>query len=430
MHRKNFKSNIGAALLCSTACIASPAFAADKAVSATDLEQLRQDLNAQRNKIAEQQRQLDAAERQLQEYKQTLRKARRDLDLLNARLGGGTQEPGTQIAQAQSGVPEVVGQAPDKSQETRPPQVAPIFEQPGILTPKGKYVLEPSLQYSYSSANRVSLVGYTIIPALVIGLIDVRSVNRSTWVGAVTGRYGLTNRLEVEAKIPYVYRNDDTVSRPIDLTPSAQDQVFNASGSGLGDIELGARYQLNDGGEDKPYYIAGLKFKTRTGVDPFSVKYASGTTAGTGTLQETLPTGSGFYAFQPSLSVIYPSDPVVFFGGVNYLWNIKRDVNKEITPGSFIGKVDPGDAFGFNVGMGLALNERASFSLGYEHTFIGRTKYSGAAAAGSTSTQLASLLLGYSYQLSDQTSINLSIGAGLTTDTPDAQITLRVPFSF
>lgn len=426
--RRIIKNGVGMGLLCAASCVASLACAAEGAAADADLAKVRQALELQRAKVAEQQRALEQAERQLQESKRSLRETRRELDELYAKMGWSPQSSETRVAQAQQPAPEVVGQA--KPNETRPPEVAPLFEQPGILTPRGKYVLEPSLQYSYSSANRVSLVGYTIIPALVIGLIDVRSVNRSTWVAALTGRYGLTNRLELEAKIPYVYRNDDTVSRPIDLTPSSQDAVFNARGSGVGDIELGARYQLNDGGSDRPYYIAGLKLKTRTGKDPFSVRYASGTTAGTGTLQETLPTGSGFYALQPSLSAILPSDPVVFFGGVNYLWNIKRDVNKEITPGGYIGTVDPGDAFGFNVGMGMALNERASFSIGYEHTYIGRTKYDGAAAQASTATQLASLLLGYSYRLSDRTSINLSIGAGLTTDTPDTQITLRVPISF
>jgi hypothetical protein len=37
--------------------------------------------------------------------------------------------------------------------------VAPLFEQPGVLTPRGKFVLEPSLQFGYSSSNRVVLVG-------------------------------------------------------------------------------------------------------------------------------------------------------------------------------------------------------------------------------------------------------------------------------
>jgi hypothetical protein len=49
-----------------------------------------------------------------------------------------------------------------------------LFEQPGVLTPRGQIIVEPSAQFGYSSSNRVVLVGYTIIPALLIGLVDVR----------------------------------------------------------------------------------------------------------------------------------------------------------------------------------------------------------------------------------------------------------------
>jgi hypothetical protein len=238
----------------------------------------------------------------------------------------------------------------------------------------------------------------------------------------------VTNRLELEAKLPYVYRNDDSVSRD-PANPSAVDTAFNATGNGVGDIEFGARYQLNQPGSDGPYYIAGLRLKTRTGKDPFEVSYVPGSTA-TSSLQEELPTGSGFYALQPSLSVIYPSDPAVFFGGINYMKNFSRDVNKALLPGQYFGKVEPGDAAGFNFGMGLALNERAAFSLGYEHTYVGKTKVDGAAPAGATSTQLASLLMGYSYRVNNRSSVSLTLGAGLTRDTPDTQLTLRVPITF
>ena len=121
---------------------------------------------------------------------------------------------------------ERVGQAPEEA--TRP-QVAQIFQQPGVLTPAGRFVLEPSVQLGYSSTERVALVGYTVIPAILIGLIDVRQVKTTTTTAILAARYGITNRIEVEARVPYVHINSDTVSREI-FTGSAQDKVFNASG--------------------------------------------------------------------------------------------------------------------------------------------------------------------------------------------------------
>lgn len=405
----------------------------DTAAPQPDLGQLRQQVAAQALKLAEQQRQLDESNRHLGALQKQLEALQQRLGTAPAQPAQAAKEapPPTRVSQVDARPTDrPVGQAPVR-EDTRPPEIAPLFEAPGVLSPRGRFTLEPSLQYSYSSSDRISIVGYTIIPALVIGLIDVRSVQRTTVVAGLTGRYGLTNRLEVEGRIPYVYRNDDTVSRPINLEPSSASQVFNAEGSGVGDIELAARYQLNMPKPGNPYFVSGLRLKTRTGTDPFEVDYLAAAPS-LPTLQTSLPAGSGFYSLQPSLTMIYPTDPAVFFGGVNYQWNIKRDVNKSLKglPTSFVGEVDPGDAVGINFGMGLGLNERSSFSIGYEHTWIGKTKTDGTVTEGTTNLQTASLLLGYSYRLNKQASLSLSVGAGLTDDSPDTQFTLRMPYTF
>lgn len=320
--------------------------------------------------------------------------------------------------------------------ENQPPPVAPLFDQPGILTQPGHYVLEPSVQYGYSSSNRVALVGYTIIPALLIGLVDVREVKRNTLTAALTGRWGLTRRLEVEAKLPYVYRSDVSISREI-FTGSASEQAFNASGRAIGDIEFAARYQLNEPKGNDPFLIGSLRFKTRTGKDPFEVitdcvTRCLGNTSGTG-LPLDLPTGSGFYSLQPSLTWLLPSDPAVFFGGISYTHNFGRsDVSRRVLAGEqeFIGSVKPGDVWGINFGMGLALNDRSSFSVGVDLNSVGRTKQNGVPVPSSVRTQLSSLLLGYSYRYSDRTTLNVTVGAGLTRDTPDLTLSVRLPMSF
>ena len=357
------------------------------------------------------------------------------------------QQPRGAVAGSAEGATPATGTAPDTSQravrvgaapaqEAQPPAVAPLFDQPGILTPKGKYLLEPSVQYSYSSSNRVALVGYTIIPALLIGLVDVREVKRNTLTGALAFRYGLSNRLELEAKLPYVYRSDSTISREI-FTGTASERAFSTSGKAMGDFEFGARYQLNEGGVNKPYVIGSMRFKSRTGKDPFDVvtdciTRCIGNTSGTG-LPLDLPTGSGFYSLQPGLTWLFPSDPAVFFGGVSYTYNFKRTgVSRLVLNGEreFIGDVEPGGVFGINFGMGLALNDKSSFSMGVDLNSVGRTRQNGEPVQSSVRTQLASLLLGYSYRYSDKTAFSVTVGAGLTRDTPDLTVNLRIPMSF
>jgi hypothetical protein len=338
-------------------------------------------------------------------------------------------------ALAQQGQGQAVGAPPP--QDGRPPAVAPLFEQPGVLTPRGKLVLEPSMQFGYSSSNRVVLVGYTIIPALLIGLVDVREVKRNTLTGAVTARYGLSNRAELEFKLPYVYRSDSTVSREV-FTGTGVDRVFDTSGRGMGDAEVAARYQLNEGGVDKPYYVAGLRFKSRTGTDPFEVvtdcsqRCVGPNATGTG-LPLELPTGSGFYALQPSLTWLFSSDPAILFGSVSYLYNFKRsDVRRQVLNGEWepLGRVEPGDVIGFNFGVGLALNDKSLISFGYDHSSIARTRQNGAPVPGSVRTQLGTLLVGFSYRLNAKRTLNIAVGAGLTRDTPDVQLSFRLPMTF
>ena len=274
-----------------------------------------------KGQLAEQRELLNALRREVAAQKAALGAAPVPARQLEAQRGTGVgtaaAEPPARQAAAQP-VPEAVGQAP--ARDGRPPEVAPLFEAPGVLTPKGKYVLEPSYQFGYASSNRVALVGYTIIPALLIGLIDVREVKRNTMTAALAARYGLGSRTEVELRVPYVYRSDSTVSREI-FTGTAVENVFHTSGRALGDVELALRHQLNDGGADRSYYVAGLRIKSRTGRDPFEVvtdcvqRCVGPNASGTG-LPLDLPTGSGFYGVQPSLTWLFPSDPAIFFGSV------------------------------------------------------------------------------------------------------------------
>ena len=235
-------------------------------------------IDAMRSKMAEQLAELEQMKRELasQEVQYNdLRKAI-GMNALEEARGGSAAVAGTQSAPQDQQVPQdqqlgapgpgappaqasqpvvatkPVGRRP--AEDDRPPEVAPIFDQPGVLTPRGKLIIEPSYQYGYSSSDRVALVGYTVIPAILIGLVDVRQVKTTTQTGALAFRYGLTNRMELEVRVPYVDNHTDTISREI-FTGTAQDNLFTTSGKGIGDIEATLRYQLNDGGADKPYYV-------------------------------------------------------------------------------------------------------------------------------------------------------------------------------
>ena len=416
---------------------------------------IRQRLAEQADRIEAMRKQLAAQDEQIALMKQALARQESEYralrhavgqDVLDAQRGGNIQAAGRMASAQPMPDPEVarqdqvqasprqpVGKAPERDE--RPPEVAPIFDQPGVLTPRGKLVIEPSYQFSYSSNERVALIGYTVIPAVLIGLIDARQVKTTTQTGALALRYGVNNRMELELRVPYVHSHTDTISREI-FTGSATDKVFTAHGHGIGDVEATARYQLNNGGADRPYYVGWLRFKSRTARDPFEVttdcvQRCVQNATGTG-LPLQIPSGSGFYSLQPGLTWLYPSDPVVFFGNVSYLHNFPRhDVSRTVLGGGKepLGTVKVGNIVDVSVGMGLALNDKASFSIGYDQSMVGLTRQNGQKVPGSARSVLGTLLIGGSYRFNEKRTLNFALGIGVTRDTPDATVTVRVPMT-
>ena len=303
----------------------------------------------------------------------------------------------------------------------------------GVLTPKGRLTIEPSIGFTYSSVNRIAVEGFTILPALLVGIIDVVEADRDSYTARLTGRYGITNRFEAELTGSWVYRDDATRSREF-LTGAVEDSVFKAQGQGLGDLELGLRYQFKRNKPTSPFIVGNLRIKSDTGTDPFEITTLS-TLSGQPRFSTELATGSGFWSVNPSLTFIYPSDPVVFFGSIGYLWTLEDDKGTIMDDeGNLLGfgKVNPGDAYRASFGLGLGLNENSSFSISYSLDQFTRTRIETASQpsiAGSDVT-IGKLLIGYSLRLHDGTPLNLAVGIGTTDDAPDTDVTFRMPFSF
>ncbi|UTV29757.1 transporter [Photobacterium atrarenae] len=307
--------------------------------------------------------------------------------------------------------------------------VADILEQPGVLTPKGSFVLDTSLSYTQNSSNSVSVVGYTVLPSLIIGLIRASDIDRTTLTLGVSGRYGITNRLEVEARIPWVYRSDSISERDLN-SGSNQASLRTVDGSDLGDIEAAFKYQINM--QEAPYWIGSLRFKSTTGKSPYDVPVNNLNDF------EELPTGSGFPSIEPGISMIMPIDPAVIFMNFSYIWNIKDDVEVDITVADEDGQnaqdirvdtIDLGDTIGFSAGMGFAVNPKFSFSIGLSHKTILKSKINGSTATDAKLLQLDSLSFGANYAVDRDTTINIGATAGLTADAPDFQLSVRVPYT-
>ncbi|MFV0478504.1 MAG: hypothetical protein ACK5ME_11830 [Parahaliea sp.] len=319
-----------------------------------------------------------------------------------------------------------VGEAPEKGSQS--PQV--VFSDRGVrglLTPAGRTVIEPSFSYTHSSSTAVAIEGFTILPALVVGLINVAQVQRDSYIAAISTRHGMGERWEVGFYLPYVYRDEATRQRDI-LDGSSADYISDTDGSGIGDVEASLRYQINSGADGGPVFIGSLRVKSDSGEGPFDIERGtifSDDGVRISDVFKEQPTGSGFWGVQPSITAIYTTAPAVLYGSLSYYWNIEHDIGGET------GKIDPGDAIGLSMGIGFAINQRTSFSLGYEHNTVFKTRVEHDAGldARFERTQVGSFLLGVSLATSPKRSWNLSIAIGATEAAADVQMTLRVPIS-
>lgn len=399
----------------------------------TESERLAQQLSERMDEINAQQRDLLGRMQAMEDQRRELELLMRRVDNLDEYRGG---------ADPNSGVTEVpiVGEEQKAERDAQIKETAPELPRVsssvgGVLTPKGRLVLEPSVQFLHSSVNRVSIEGFTILPALLIGVIDIVEVDQNSYIGSLTARYGLTDRLEVDIKGSYLSREDSTRSREVLADGvTAVEATASADGSGIGDIDMGLRFQFNRGGGKWPFLVGNLRVKSDTGTDPFELATKS-QLDDSPEFSGELPTGSGFWSVNPSLTFIYPTDPVVFFGNVGYLWTFEDDKGKPTdADGNIIGfgKVDPGDAIRMNFGMGLGLNDQSSLSISYALDIFSKTSIETASPtkiAGSDVT-VGKLLIGYSLRLPGGSPLNLAIGIGATEDAPDTDLTFRMPINF
>jgi hypothetical protein len=400
------------------AAVSSPALA-----QVDTMAQLRSELAQARAEIVAQRQQLDQQESRLRAL---------ETRMASTAAPAGSITADAPVRTAQNGV-ETVGAAP--ADYDRPPEVAVLGDQGSVITRAGQLTVEASAEYTRADRNRAVFRGIEVVESVLVGVFDINESRQDILTAALALRYGLSGRFEFGARLPFVHRSDTSILAPIAGSTNndpARTIDSSAQGTGIGDLELSARYQLTKARAGQPFLIANLQGVLPTGTSPFSVPRDE--------LGRALKaaTGAGFYGISPSVTAILPSDPVVLFGTLGYTFNLGRHVNTRIPPVQ-IDYVDPGDAINATAGIGIAFNQRATINLGYAHSWAFgtltrmRTEDAQTGALGpsmsatSRDLQIGRLLFGVTYRLNDRESVNWAVEVGATDDAPDVRTTIRVP---
>ena len=292
-------------------------------------------------------------------------------------------------------------------------------------------MIDPSFEYDYWSQNQLGVNGFQIIPGITFGNIFVTRFEQNISTAAVTVRGGVTDRLELNAKIPYVY-NAGSTSSLIPLGTSAELLSVSATGASLGDMQFGGSYQINSGESGWPIFVGNFLFKTVTGVSPFDVPII---TLGRserpvpGGTPKRLATGTGFYSLQPSVTVLLPTAPGVLFANLRYVHNLGRTQKIQDRQGGPPNpvKLQPGESPSITFGIGFALNDRAALTLSYQQTHVFAAYANGREIPGSPYSY-GTFNFGLGYQISQALRLNVSVGVGAGPNTPAAKVLFELPY--
>lgn len=302
-----------------------------------------------------------------------------------------------------------------------------------------KFTFEPGLSYAYSDRNQINLNGFLALDAIFLGSVSVDKVKSHNLTLDLTGRYGLTPNIQMDFNIPYLYRYTVYES-------AGQGSVGTQYSSGssylnprfrIGDVNAGVYYRLLTETESRPDIVWNFRVKAPTGSSPYGIKtIRPQSTNSSLNYPETLPSGTGTWAYSTGLSLVKTTDPAILFANLGYFYNQPQHFNDiSSNPGQVVpGSVKLGDSLQYGLGMAFALNDTTSMSFGYTQrvTFLSRTKIDGQSwqdVSGSEGNA-AILNIGATHAISNRASLVFGLGIGLTNDAPDIQVSAKLPYQF
>lgn len=300
-----------------------------------------------------------------------------------------------------------------------------------------RFTLETGFSYSHFDRKQISLSGFLALDAIFLGDISVDTVKADILSFDVLGRWGLSNRLQVDLAAPFLYRrtiyqstaNSQFYKETVTLNPDAQ----------VGDISAGLYYQLRPETQTSPDIVWNLRLKAPTGTHPYGVKLrdASGGASGSPlTVPTELPSGNGVWSVSTGLSFVKTVDPAILFANVGFFYNFSRHFDDISTQAGTItpGRVKLGDSLQYGLGTAFALSERTSLSFSYVQRFTGRsrTQVDGGnwSSVPGSDANAATFNMGLTHAQSERASMVVNLGIGLTPDAPDLQLSIKFPYSF
>ena len=369
-------------------------------------------------------------------------------DLQLARIQGrglpANAQPSTPPAAAVAAQPALQDEPPVRIGETQRAEDAQRREQEKALVVREhaplfqrRFTLETGLNYSFYDRRQLALSGFLALDAIFLGRINLDQSKATLATLDLTGRYGLSDRLSLEATIPYVWRDTTFVSGGAGGAAATLSEVKLRS-SGIGDVSATAYYQLVKESSRWPDVVASLRVRAPTGRDPFGLKLIQADPDNTNlNIPESLPTGQGVWSTTANVSVLRTYDPVILFANLGYTHNFARNFD-DISPilGTQVpAEVSLGHIIQLSGGLAIALNDRSAVSFSVASALQAATHtqtpdQDQPFRVPGSSSNTSSFNVGASYLVPSGWTFNGQLAAGLTPDAPNFVFALRASRPF
>lgn len=380
---------------------------------------------------------------ELEQLKRINLQLMRRIQVLESRVGAAPPprrspprpQPATADGEARSAQAAAPGDTPTKKSPGVSRGVEDLLLEEHTLFDQ-KFSAELGFEFAHFDRSQLVLNGFLALDAIFLGDISIDEIDSDILTTNLTGRWTVTDRLQLNLNVPFVYRETTTRSGGQELS-SILETEKKVDDSDLGDITLGVSYRLFPETQTRPDIVWNTSVIAPTGRDPYGIDFLEDPLNTNLEFPEELPTGSGLWGVQTGLSFLKTVDPAILFGSISWRHYFEDDFNDlgsdpEAAPSP--GEVQLGDQYQFSLGIAFALNERTSLSTSFTQRFIDDTEitrpgFGTQTVVGSDSTT-GTFDIGVTYAMTDRFSVVSNLGMGLTNDTSDYSFALKFPYRF
>ena len=272
------------------------------------------------------------------------------------------------------------------------------------LSKRGSYSAVYDFGYSYYANTALDLALDS--SSSTITRLRIENNAQHALTNSFTFQYGLFNNLTMTATLPFVSK----INPPTATTTT-----------GLGDVGVGARWEPFPIGETPlPVTLFG-SLSLPTGDSPYDINPLT-----------NLSTGSGYYSLGGGVSTRKYIDPIVLFATLSANYGMEVSGLNQANGSRILTSFTPGYTTGIGFGFAYSLNYDVSLTISYQQSFGfgGEYRFGNGDVSRPTTSSSATLNSSLGIRVSPKTIVNVSLGFGLTPDSPNVLLGLSLPLDF